>query len=58
MRPELETVIILSRRPSMPPGWLLKQDGEKARKGGSIDFCWVVWDVTRPVTNPTIEWGM
>jgi hypothetical protein len=38
-----EKVIMLSKRPSMPPGELLQKHGESIRGGGSIDFCWVVW---------------
>lgn len=43
-RPETERVIIFSRRPSMPPGWMLWEHGEDYRGNGSIDFCWVVWN--------------
>jgi len=38
-----ERVIMFSRRPSMPPGEMLREQGESIRGGGSIDFCWVVW---------------
>lgn len=43
-RPEMERVIMFSRRPSMPPGEMLRTHGEAIRGGGSIDFCWVVWN--------------
>lgn len=36
-------VLILSRRPSMPPGELLTR-GEVTAKGGQTDYCWLVWD--------------
>lgn len=36
-------ILILSRRPSMPPGHLLAELGDKAFKGGTQDFCWIVW---------------
>lgn len=38
-------VLILSRRPSMPPGWLAV-----AAKGGQHDYCWIIWqrDNRRP----------
>jgi hypothetical protein len=42
-RQELDTVLILSRRPSMPPGELLLREGEGCRHSGSIDFVWVIW---------------
>jgi hypothetical protein len=44
-RPEMERVVILSRRPSIPPGALLQAKGEGIRKGGSIDFAWYLWRV-------------
>lgn len=51
-----EKVIVLSKRPSMPPGRLLIEMGENIRGNGSIDFCWVVWkqDHAGPAT---IEWA-
>jgi hypothetical protein len=36
-------VLILSRRPSMPPGAMIAEMGAKAFKGGTTDFCWIVW---------------
>lgn len=39
-------VLILSRRPSMPPGHLIAEMGDKAFRGGTTDFCWIVW--TKP----------
>lgn len=42
-RPDMERVIVFSRRPSMPPGQMLADHGESIRGGGSIDFCWAVW---------------
>lgn len=56
-RPEMERVIILSRRPSMPPGEALAEHGEKIRGGGSIDFCWVVWKVGGADCAPVIGWA-
>lgn len=44
MRRETEQVLMFSRRPSMPPGELLIEHGEDIRGGGSIDYCWVVWN--------------
>lgn len=44
-------VLILSRRPSMPPGAMIEEMGSKAFKGGTNDFCWIVW--TRPHDRET-----
>lgn len=55
-RPDMETVLIFSKRPSMPPGELLMREGEKCRGGGSIDFCWCVWDTRRTFDAATIRW--
>lgn len=38
----LTDVLILSRRPSMPPGDLLRA-GEVEARGGSTDYAWLVW---------------
>lgn len=56
-RPEMQQVIIFSRRPSMPPGKMLQHHGESIRGGGSIDFCWCVWD-QRNNGATTIEWAI
>lgn len=47
----LSCVVILSKRPSMPPGG----EAVKAR-GGKEDYCWVVWQ-RGPIAAPTILWG-
>ena len=39
-----EQVLVMSRRPSMPPGHLVSEMGDKAFKGGTSDFCWIVWN--------------
>lgn len=45
-------VLILSRRPSMPPGG----SGVEA-KGGTADYCWIVWDQERlQFDQPIIRW--
>jgi hypothetical protein len=36
-------VLILSKRPSMPPGHMIAEMGDKAFRGGTKDFCWIVW---------------
>jgi hypothetical protein len=53
---ELDTVLILSRRPSMPPGQLLLREGESCRHSGSIDFCWVIWHRDRSRAPVRGEW--
>lgn len=48
-------VLILSRRPSMPPGAMIADMGERAFKGGKTDYCWIVW--TRPHDRETrLRW--
>ncbi len=46
-RPEMDAVIFLSRRPSVPPGAVLQTHGETIRHSGSIDFAWYVWQQGR-----------
>jgi hypothetical protein len=54
-RSDMERVIVFSRRPSMPPGQMLETHGESIRGGGSIDFCWAVWNKNH--NGPTqLEW--
>jgi hypothetical protein len=53
---QTEQVIMLSRRPSMPPGALLIEQGESCRHSGSIDFAWVVWRKGRRGSPATITW--
>lgn len=47
-------VIVLSRRPSMPPGWL----PEVEAKGGQHDYCWIVWDRQEPFAQTRVAWAM
>lgn len=48
-------VLILSRRPSMPPGHMIETLGDRAFRGGTTDFCWIVW--TRPHDRETrLRW--
>jgi hypothetical protein len=42
-RPACELAVVLSRRPSLPPGGLLQRHGESIRGGGSTDFLWIGW---------------
>lgn len=44
-------VLHLTQRPSMPPGDRIALMGNRAFRGGMIDYCWIVWDVERP-TRP------
>lgn len=57
--PMMERVIIFSRRPSMPPGKELEKYGESIRGGGSIDFCWMIWNHNKPTKKAAIvEWTL
>lgn len=48
-------ILILSRRPSMPPGHMIAEMGDKAFRGGTNDFCWIVW--TKPHDRETrVRW--
>jgi len=48
-------VLILSKRPSMPPGHMIAELGDKAFRGGVNDFCWIVW--SRPHDRETrVRW--
>lgn len=42
-------VLHLCQRPSMPPGDRIAAMGNRAFRGGMVDYCWVVWDVTLDV---------
>ena len=57
VRPDTELVLILSRRPSLPPGELLQERGEAIRGNGSTDFCWVAWRRGRTEGAPRIVWA-
>jgi hypothetical protein len=46
-----QAVLQLSQRPSMPPGDRIHLMGRRAFRGGTIDYCWIMWDVQRP-TRP------
>lgn len=43
----LARILLLTPRPSMPPGWAIMAgnmpNGDKPQ-GGTQDFCWLVWD--------------
>lgn len=41
-------VLHLTQRPSMPPGDRIHLMGNRAFRGGMIDYCWIVWDVQYP----------
>ncbi|MEL6486692.1 MAG: hypothetical protein AAFQ13_06070 [Pseudomonadota bacterium] len=42
-------ILYLSQRPSMPPGDRIIDMGSRAFSGGMVDYCWIVWDVTKTV---------
>jgi len=46
-----QAILHLTQRPSMPPGDRIAAMGNRAFRGGMIDYCWVVWDIMRP-TKP------
>jgi hypothetical protein len=52
----MERMIILSRRPSIPPGGLLQAQGEAIRKGGSIDCAWYLWRVGKAHGGARVGW--
>ncbi|WP_448660338.1 class I SAM-dependent methyltransferase [Sphingomonas sp. CJ99] len=43
-----QSVMVLTQRPSMPPGDMIDLMGRRAFNGGTIDYAWFVWDVSRP----------
>jgi hypothetical protein len=43
-----QAVLHFTSRPSMPPGDRIHLMGARAFRGGMVDYCWIVWDVTRP----------
>ena len=44
-------VLVLSRRPSMPPG-----GRDLPAKGGMHDFAWVIFDTLRPDYPTEVRW--
>jgi hypothetical protein len=42
------TVLHFCQRPSMPPGDRIHLMGNRAYRGGMVDYCAVVWDVRHP----------
>lgn len=46
-------VIVLSKRPSMPPG-----DQIEKRGGGQHDYCWIVWDNESPLMPTQMVWAV
>jgi len=49
-------ILIFCERPSMPPGELVEQLGQKAWKRGKVDYCWIVWDVREPFAETRTRW--
>lgn len=41
-------VLVLTQRPSMPPGDRIHLMGNRAFRGGMIDYCWLVWNAAQP----------
>ena len=44
-------VLVLSQRPSMPPG-----DSDIPAKGGMNDYGWIIWDAERPGAPTEMRW--
>lgn len=40
-------VLHLTQRPSMPPGDRIGAMGNRAFRGGMVDYCWIVWEVQK-----------
>lgn len=57
-RSETERVVLFSRRPSMPPGATLVEQGEACRGGGAMDYCWCIWRVGKAHPGVLIEWAL
>jgi hypothetical protein len=53
---ERPLVLVLSQRPSLPPGELLLALGESCRKDGSTDFAWIVFRPGRAAESAEIDW--
>jgi hypothetical protein len=51
-------LLVLSSRPSVPPGKLLEAIGESARHSGSVDYCWLVYRPERraPGSHAAVDW--
>jgi hypothetical protein len=54
-RPEC-AALVLSRRPSLPPGQLLQACGESIRGNGSTDYAWIIWQRGRLRGGAQIRW--
>jgi hypothetical protein len=50
------SVLVLSSRPSMPPGAKIEEMGDKAFRGGVHDYCWIVWDRLRVGAPTEMRW--
>ncbi|MGQ9370554.1 hypothetical protein [Azospirillum sp. A39] len=53
----ISDVVILSMRPSMPPGTELAA-GRVKQTGGKEDYCWVIWRHGHGARHPTIHWRL
>jgi hypothetical protein len=50
----LESVYLLTPRPSMPPGTWIAAGNNPG--GGSLDFCWIIFNKTITATAPRLRW--
>jgi hypothetical protein len=46
-------VLHLCQRPSMPPGDRIAAMGNRAFRGGMVDYCWIVWDKLKTAPGDT-----
>ena len=57
----LSMILVLSGRPSMPPGMTyeleLAADPNYIAFGGQRDYCWMIWDNEDLVEYPSIMWS-
>lgn len=49
-------IAYLSNRPSMPPGAKIAELGKAAFKGGTTDYCVVIWDTRQPTPMTRAVW--
>jgi hypothetical protein len=50
----LETIYLLTPRPSLPPAAYIRAGNEPG--GGGQDFAWLVFNVRTPRTGPRVQW--
>jgi hypothetical protein len=56
-QPELHSILVFSKRPSIPPGALLEEHGEAIRGQDSKDYAFSIWQRGRHPAPPQICWA-